>query len=339
MVPRVGGLLASAEPLKPPSPNAARLRLPGSRPAARCDSGDRDIRAPAAFHTTEIVASADSDVVVCPGLSSGSVETAGAAECEYGNSRRHAPNQRTRVWRSPFAGSHAVSEPAMITTVVFDLDDTLYDEIDYCRSGLCAVARFLGKVAPPACSDDVFACLWRHFTAGNRTRTFDAAMEELGLPCDEGRIAQLVEVYRNHQPQVELPADSRRTLDALQGRYSLALLTDGFLPAQRLKVAALGIESRLDAIVYTEELGRSCWKPSPAGFERLIETLATAPDRMAYVADNERKDFIAPNRLGMLTIQVVRPRRLHADPGGQEGSAAAVRTGRIEDLPSLLVRY
>ena len=57
----------------------------------------------------------------------------------------------------------------MITTVVFDLDDTLYDEIDYCRSGFRAVARFLGKVAPPACSDDVFACLWRHFTAGNRT--------------------------------------------------------------------------------------------------------------------------------------------------------------------------
>ncbi len=227
----------------------------------------------------------------------------------------------------------------MITTVVFDLDDTLYDEIDYCRSGFRAVARFVGKVAPPACSDDVFACLWRHFTAGNRTRTFNAAMEELGLPCDEGRIAQLVEVYRNHQPDIELPSDSRRTLDALQGRHTLALLTDGFLPAQKLKVAALGIEPRFRAIVYTEELGRSCWKPSQAGFERLIETLATAPDRMAYVADNERKDFVAPNRLGMLTIQVVRPRRLHADPGCQEGSAAAVQTGRIEDLPSLLVRY
>ncbi|MDX9880367.1 MAG: HAD family hydrolase [Sedimentisphaerales bacterium] len=227
----------------------------------------------------------------------------------------------------------------MITTVVFDLDDTLYDEIDYCCSGLRAVARFLGKVASPACSDDVFGCLWRHFTAGNRTRTFDAALKELGIPCDESRIAELVEVYRNHRPDIELPADSRSMLDALQGRYTLALLTDGFLPAQRLKVAALGIESRLGAIVYTEELGRSCWKPSPAGFERLIQTLGTAPDRMAYVADNESKDFIAPNRLGMRTIQVVRPRRLHTDPGDREDSAAALRTDRIEDLPSLLVRY
>lgn len=227
----------------------------------------------------------------------------------------------------------------MITTVVFDLDDTLYDEIDYCRSGFRAVARFLGKVAPPACADEVFACLWRHFTTGNRTRTFDAALKELGLPCDESRIAQLVEVYRNHRPDIELPADSRRTLDALQARCTLALLTDGFLPAQKLKVAALGIESRFRAIVYTEELGRSFWKPSPAGFERLIQTLGTAPARMAYVADDQSKDFIAPNRLGMLTIQVARPRRLHTDPGDRPDAAATLRTDRIEDLPSLLVLY
>jgi FMN phosphatase YigB (HAD superfamily) len=31
----------------------------------------------------------------------------------------------------------------MITTVIFDLDDTLYDEIDYCKSGFMAVAEFL----------------------------------------------------------------------------------------------------------------------------------------------------------------------------------------------------
>jgi FMN phosphatase YigB (HAD superfamily) len=31
----------------------------------------------------------------------------------------------------------------MITTVVFDLDDTLYDEIEYCRSGFTSVAEFI----------------------------------------------------------------------------------------------------------------------------------------------------------------------------------------------------
>jgi FMN phosphatase YigB (HAD superfamily) len=29
----------------------------------------------------------------------------------------------------------------MIKTVVFDLDDTLYDELDYCKSGFMAIAE------------------------------------------------------------------------------------------------------------------------------------------------------------------------------------------------------
>jgi putative hydrolase of the HAD superfamily len=228
----------------------------------------------------------------------------------------------------------------MITTVVFDLDDTLYDELDYCRSGFRAVARFLARVAPLGCSDDVFTSLWTHFSAGNRTRTFNAALDELGLPYDDGLIAQLIEVYRGHRPDIALPTDSRRTLDTLKDTYTLALLTDGFLPAQRLKVQALGIEGYFSAVVYTEELGRACWKPSPAGFERLIETLDVAPAQMVYVGDNETKDFIAPNRLGMLTVQLRRQRRLHTAPGpcGDE-AAARVALDAIDQLPTLLVRY
>jgi len=43
----------------------------------------------------------------------------------------------------------------MITTVVFDLDDTLYDELDYCRSGFRAVAESVADLpdALPAGSD------------------------------------------------------------------------------------------------------------------------------------------------------------------------------------------
>ena len=124
----------------------------------------------------------------------------------------------------------------MITLVVFDLDDTLYDEIEYCRSGFAAVSAFLaGMPNAPDC-DSIFAALWGQFTAGNRTRTFDAALEELGIDYDERRVLELVEVYRNHVPKITLPEDSRDILVELSSKYALGLLTDGFLPAQRLKV-------------------------------------------------------------------------------------------------------
>jgi putative hydrolase of the HAD superfamily len=223
----------------------------------------------------------------------------------------------------------------MITTVVFDLDDTLYDEIEYCRSGFAAVAECLaGRIETPA--RRIFAALWRQFTSGNRSRTFNAALDELGIDYDDGRIIELVSVYRNHVPTLALPPDSRDVLAELSTKYTLALLTDGFLPAQQLKVQALGIEGYFKSIVHTEQLGRQCWKPSPKGFEKVMQTLGARPENTVYVADNEEKDFIAPNRLGMVTVQIARPARIPRSACAGPGGAARHVIHEISQLPGLL---
>jgi putative hydrolase of the HAD superfamily len=224
----------------------------------------------------------------------------------------------------------------MITTVILDLDDTLYDEVDYCRSGFRAVARFLDNLSHTPSPEHTFDCLWKHFTAGNHTTTFNAALDELGIAYDNKFIQNLVKVYRNHLPKITLPPESRDVLSALCGKYTLAMLTDGFLPAQKLKVQALGIEKFFKSIVYTEQLGRQFWKPSPAGFEKLMQTLNAKPENIVYVADNEEKDFIAPNKLGILTIQLIRPARLHSDSSQQSAAAPRYVIHKISQLPALL---
>ena len=224
----------------------------------------------------------------------------------------------------------------MVTAIVFDLDDTLYDEIEYCRSGFAAVARFLAGSdgVPPA--GLIFVTLWNHFTTGDRSRTFNLALDDLGIGCDERRIAELVEVYRSHVPLIPLPPDSEQVLRTLSGKYSLGLLTDGFLPAQQLKVRALRIENYFKSIVYTEQLGREFWKPSPAGFERILQELGAKAQDAVYVADNEQKDFIAPNSLGMATVQLKRPARLHTSAGTDPGAAARHVIAQIGELPALI---
>lgn len=225
----------------------------------------------------------------------------------------------------------------MITTVVFDLDDTLYDEIDYCRSGFGAAAEFLAGQPDTPSAERIFTALWRQFTSGNRSRTFNAALDELGVGYDQRRIGELIDVYRNHVPKIELPPDSRDILDKLSTKYTLALLTDGFLPAQQLKVQALGIERYFARIVYTEQLGRDCWKPSAAGFEQVLQDLGARPDSAVYVADNENKDFIAPNRLGFVTVQILRRNRIHTPAcPGEPGGAARYVIHQINQLPVLL---
>lgn len=223
----------------------------------------------------------------------------------------------------------------MITTIIFDLDDTLYDEIDYCRSGFKAVSNSLVNLSGKVSKERIFGALWEQFDAGNRTKTFNVALEQLGVAYDDRLIADLVNVYRSHSPKITLPQESRKVLERLGDRYTLALLTDGFLPAQQLKVKALGIEKYFKCIIYTEQLGREYWKPSPAGFEKIMETLNVRPGNTAYVADNEEKDFIAPNRLGFMTVQIIRPARLHTESSEIPGAAAQCVIHKISRLPEL----
>ena len=224
----------------------------------------------------------------------------------------------------------------MITTVVFDFDDTLYDEVEYCKSGFEAVSMFLAGLPKAPAAERIFGAFWKQFTAGNRTKTFNTALDALGMAYDDKLIAESIKAYRNHVPEITLPDDSRKVLSQLSEKFTLALLTDGFLPAQQLKVEALAIEKYFKCIIYTEQLGRQCWKPSPAGFEKIMQDLNAKPESITYVADNEKKDFIAPNKLAISTIQLIRPARLHTDSSAEPAAAPQYVIHNISELPHLL---
>jgi putative hydrolase of the HAD superfamily len=224
----------------------------------------------------------------------------------------------------------------MITTIIFDLDDTLYDEIEYCKSGFTAVAEYLSKQSCSLSANYIFEIIWNKFNAGNHTKAFNATLDELKIGYDDRFIHEMVRIYRNHMPSIKLPQDSRDVLGLLKIKYNLGLLTDGFLPAQRLKVRALGIEKYFKCIIYTEELGRDYWKPSPTGFEKILLNLRAKPENTVYIADNEKKDFIAPNKLGFSTVQLIRPAGLHQNTTQELNAPAQHIIHQINRLPSLL---
>ena len=224
-----------------------------------------------------------------------------------------------------------------VKAIIFDLDDTLYSEVEYCRSGLRATASFVAQTQPTELdSEEIFSVLWDQFQQGNRSRTLNTGLSLLGIPFDDKLIRSLIGVYRKHLPQIELPQESRRVLNKLAHTYTLALLTDGFLPAQRLKVQALKIKKYFRHIVFTEQLGRLFWKPSPVGFQQLCQVLGVPGGQMVYVGDNPAKDFIAPNSLGFTTIQIKRSDRIHDTLAPNDQAQADHVLGCLDELPRYL---
>jgi putative hydrolase of the HAD superfamily len=197
----------------------------------------------------------------------------------------------------------------VIRGLVFDLDDTLFDEREYVRSGFSHVARLVGD------SDDesrtLDAWLWNAFEAGFRGDTFDRLLEAFPDRADRFPIPMLINAYRTHPPAVKLAPGVEAMLDALLERgVRLALLTDGPIESQTAKATALGLDRWFEPIVLTASLGKCFAKPSAAGFEAIARDWGLPHAELGYVADNPEKDFAGPRRLGWLTIRLRRPAQL-----------------------------
>jgi putative hydrolase of the HAD superfamily len=193
--------------------------------------------------------------------------------------------------------------------VVFDLDDTLYLERDYVRSGLVAV----GAAVAERCAIDGFATVaWEAFGRGVRGTLFDEALASLGVRPPPGLIGELVEIYRSHVPEISLLPDAAAAVAALQERSaSIAVISDGPLLSQRAKAQAIDAEGWASLIVLTEELGEGRGKPHRSAFELVEQTLGFHHRECLYVADNPSKDFGGPVQLGWRTARVRRPGSLH----------------------------
>jgi putative hydrolase of the HAD superfamily len=216
-----------------------------------------------------------------------------------------------------------------ITCVVFDIDDTLYLERDYVRSGFAAVGRWAEMQFG---LQSLGERCWVAFQAGMRGRIFDVALSGYG-DVDPELVPRFVERYRSHVPIISLLPDADRALRRLSGRYRLAALTDGPLESQRAKVRSLGLVGRLDPIVLTEELGPAAGKPAHDGFRVIERRVGTAGPACCYVGDNPAKDFRAPADLGWRTIRVRRPHALHHDEvSGSDVEAEVPDLGSLDEL-------
>lgn len=180
--------------------------------------------------------------------------------------------------------------------VVFDLDDTLYPEIDYARSALA----FTGTLIEAAFGvDDAVSFLLQAFESGERD-AIGALWKARGLP--EAARSDVIATMRGHRPSIALPRASAETLTALSARgIRWSILTDGRSLTQRRKIEALGLTGA-SGIYISEERGVS--KPALKAYTQIVEDHPDAQG-FCYIADNPAKDFVTPNALRWTTVMLI----------------------------------
>lgn len=181
--------------------------------------------------------------------------------------------------------------------ILFDLDDTLYKEIDFVKSGYSAVADLLRKSHTIPTDVENQMLMWRE----QGRNVFGELIKQY---APDYSIDSCLITYRTHKPAIHLSGETIRLLNALFAKHCvLGIITDGRSTTQRNKIEALGLQRWISSenILISEEFGHE--KPAVENFQYFENRFPGA--EFTYTGDNPKKDFITPNRLGWRTICVL----------------------------------
>ena len=173
------------------------------------------------------------------------------------------------------------------THIVFDLDDTLYKEIDFVKSAYIYINNYIKFRYSIDLSKEIKKCL-------DKEVDFFHLINSKLQPGQSFSIEKYLELYRFHYPKISLLDDTNIFLKELTRKnIDFSIITDGRSISQRNKVHSLGLSYLAKNIIISEETGFE--KPDFNNF-KLIEDLHIGKNFL-YVADNTSKDFVAPNAL------------------------------------------
>lgn len=192
----------------------------------------------------------------------------------------------------------------MSKVVVFDMDDTLFPEKEFVRSGFKEVDRYLQKKLS---INNFFVRAWEKFSSGSRGFIFNQVLHDINYDGDVSiLVKELVNVYREHIPSIELFKDAKWALDYYSKMAPLALISDGYFQTQKNKAASLNIDCYFQKYYFSDEWGEKYWKPSTFTFKKAQNDFREFGDDFVYISDNPEKDFIAPNKLGWDSVCIRR---------------------------------
>lgn len=147
--------------------------------------------------------------------------------------------------------------------------------------------------------------MWSIFQAGGMA--IDEVLKVYNLTEKK---EEALKIYRYQEPDIHLYDGVADMIARIRNTKKVGIITDGRPEGQRAKIDSLGVF--VDKIIITDELGRVQFrKPNQKAFQLMKESLDVQPERMVYVGENLKKDFIAPKQMGTKCIWFQNPDGLY----------------------------
>jgi len=185
--------------------------------------------------------------------------------------------------------------------IIFDMDDTLYDELTYVMSSMDAVGKYLSEKYAFK-KEIVYKDLILELETNGRGKVFDAVLKKYGI-YSKKEVLKCIGVYRRNIPKIELFNEAIMALRRLPDLPKY-VVSDGNKLVQSMKADALDLDKYFKKIVLTHRYGVKHAKPSSYCFSIIKDIENCEWIDLVYIGDDPNKDFVNLNPLGVKTIRV-----------------------------------
>lgn len=238
-------------------------------------------------------------------------------------------------------------EEMTMQTIIFDVDDTLYDQAQ-------SFQRTFDEVIGTEIDADTLDSLYRSsrkyseilFDQSEKgeisvsewqSGRFKNALKDHGIVIDDKRARVFDDTYNLKQSQITLFPEVEDLLNELSKKdVQLAILTNGETERQTMKINTLALEKWIpkDHIFISGSYGVA--KPNEDIFHIVEKALATEPSQMVYVGDSFEKDIVGAKQVGWQAIWMNHRQR---KPNPESGHVADVEVDNAQALYDYLLTY
>jgi len=187
--------------------------------------------------------------------------------------------------------------------LVFDLDDTLYDEKQFVYSGFLEVANWISEMSKTS-SNIIYESMVKDLSVNGRGEVFNNALK-IYFYKTKKNIKKCISIYRLHKPRISLEKDVVDLLIELGKTYKLYIVTDGNKIVQNNKIKSLEVEKYIKKAFITYRYGLNASKPSLKCFEIIKNIEKINWQELVYIGDNPNKDFVNLNKVDAITIRLL----------------------------------
>ena len=198
-----------------------------------------------------------------------------------------------------------------IRTVIFDIDNTLYDFAAANRKGLDAVAGYMErefsweKERFEECHTkvqyEIYDRLHYNGSCRDRLLRYLEMLERAGLPLQPHALRMYHTYWDTLIGSISPFEGAAETMDALKKRgIRIGVMTDMTAYMQMRKLDKLGLLQYVDFVVTSEEAGEE--KPSEAIFRLGLEKSLCRADECLMVGDHPEKDYGGALKAGMKAL-------------------------------------